>query len=66
MVGGGQMYGEKALRGRCSECQDCQPLTSQQCLVQGNLAASPLAQWERSIFRFVIILPAWDRVSSVS
>lgn len=65
MVGGGQRSGEMAL-GRCSECQGCDPLTSRQCLARGNLAASPLAQLEGSIFRFVIILPAWDRISSVS
>lgn len=42
-------------------------LTSQQCLVVGNLAVSPLppALLEGNIPRFVIILLSWDRVSSV-
>lgn len=66
MVAGGQRCGEMALRGRCSECQGCQPPASQQWLLRRSLAASSLAQRGRSIFRFVIIIRAWDRVFSVS
>lgn len=66
MVAGRQRCGEMALCGRCSECQGCQPPASRQWLLRGSLAASSLAQRGRSIFRFVIIIPAWDRVFSVS
>lgn len=70
MTGVEQRYGEVALHARCSECQGCWPLTSQQCLIrQGargrGTGSLRLAVLEGSIPRFVIILASWDRVSSV-